>query len=497
MNHLLPLGKANFRGKEIEFGIKREDRRRHIYIIGKTGQGKTTLLENMIIHDILNHEGLAYLDPHGDSVQRILDYIPKEKINDVIYFNLPDIDHPFAFNPLEKVAWEQRHFVALSLLSVFKKIWVDAWSARMEYILTNALLALLEWPGATLLDVNRLLADENFRKKVIDHLKDPVVKAFWVNEFGKYHLQFRTEAIAPIQNKVGQFITNPLIRNIIGQPESSFNLREIMDEGKILLVNLSVGAIGEETSSLLGGLLITKLQLAAMSRVDLPEEQRRDFYLYIDEFQNFSTESFVNILSEARKYRLSLILSHQYLDQVDEKIIKAVFGNVGTFIVFRVGTIDAEIFSKEFGYLVKPEDLLNLPSYHVYVKLLIDGKPTHPFLAVTFPPKSKPEISYREEIINLNHLKYAKRRSVVEGRIAKIYTEITHEGKDIVYCRKCGQVFLSEKGIEICEDCQAQVEARISLKKALEGGLIESTKQKKERKNPPSSLDEILKKLQE
>ncbi len=496
MEYLLPLGKANFRGKEIEFGIKKKDRRRHIYIIGKTGQGKTTLLENMILSDIQNNAGVAYLDPHGDSVQRILDYIPKERIDDVIYLNLTDVDHPFAFNPLEKVSWEQRHFVALSLVSIFKKIWVDAWSARMEYILTNALLALLEWPGATLLDVNRLLADDNFRRKIIETLKDPIVRAFWINEFSKYHLQFRIEAIAPIQNKVGQFITNPLIRNIIGQTESSFDLREIMDTGKILLVNLSVGAIGEETSSLLGGLLITKLQLAAMSRVDIPEEQRKDFYLYIDEFQNFSTESFVNILSEARKYRLCLILAHQYLDQVDEKIIKAVFGNIGTFIVFRLGTVDAEVFAKEFGYYIKPEEFLNLPSYYIYVKLLIDGQPTNPFLATTFPPKPKPEISYKEEIINLNHLKYAKRRSVVEGRIAKIYTEIAKEGKNLVYCRKCGQAFLSEKGIEICEDCEAQVEVKISLKRAIEGGLIEPTRQRTESKKESLSLDEILKKLQ-
>jgi energy-coupling factor transporter ATP-binding protein EcfA2 len=492
MEEILPLGILNFRGKEVKFGIKPRDRLRHIYIIGKTGQGKTTLLENMINFDIQNKNGLAFLDPHGDSVQRILDYIPKERIDDVIYFNPTDVNHPIAFNPLEKVSWEHRHLTAISLLSIFKKIWVDAWSARMEYILTNTLLALLEWPNSTLLDVNRLLADEKFREKVVNNLKDEVVKAFWKQEFAKYHLQFRTEAIAPIQNKIGQFITNPLIRNIIGQTESAFDLRKIMDEGKIFLANLSVGAIGEETSRLLGGLLITKFQLSAMSRVDVPEEKRKDFYLYIDEFQNFATESFINILSEARKYHLSLILAHQYLDQVPEEIIKAVFGNVGTFIVFRLGANDAEIFSKEFGYLVKIDDFVNLPSYYVYVKLLVDGKPTNPFLAQTLPPPSRPEISYKDEIINLNHLKYTRRRSLVEGRIAQIFSEVKREGKELVYCQNCRQPFFSS-GEEICDDCQAKIQSGISLKKAIETQII--VEKKKKEKINKNNLDDILKKL--
>jgi energy-coupling factor transporter ATP-binding protein EcfA2 len=492
MEEVLPLGILNFRGKEVKFGIKHQDRLRHIYIIGKTGQGKTTLLENMINFDIQNKNGFAFLDPHGDSVQRILDYIPKERIDDVIYFNPTDVNHPIAFNPLEKVSWEHRHLTAISLLSIFKKIWVDAWSARMEYILTNALLALLEWPNSTLLDVNRLLADEKFREKVVNNLKDEVVKAFWKQEFAKYHLQFRTEAIAPIQNKIGQFITNPLIRNIIGQTESAFDLRKIMDEGKIFLANLSVGAIGEETSRLLGGLLITKFQLSAMSRVDVPEEKRKDFYLYIDEFQNFATESFINILSEARKYHLSLILAHQYLDQVPEEIVKSVFGNVGTFIVFRLGANDAEIFSKEFAYLVKIDDFVNLPSYYVYVKLLVDGKPTNPFLAQTLPPPSKPEISYKDEIINLNHLKYARRRSLVEGRIAQIFSEVKREGKELVYCPNCRQPFLSS-GEEICDDCQAKIQTGISFKKAIETQMI--VEKKKEEKIKKNNLDDILKKL--
>jgi len=491
MEKILPLGILTFRGKEKEFGIKPQDRLRHIYLIGKTGQGKTTLLENMINFDIQNKNGLAFLDPHGDCVQRILDYIPKERINDVIYFNPTDVNHPIGFNPLEKVSWEQRHLTAISLLSIFKKIWVDAWSARMEYILTNALLALLEWPKATLLDVNRLLADEKFRNLVVDNLKDEVVKAFWLQEFNKYHKQFRTEAIAPIQNKIGQFITNPLIRNIIGQEESAFDLREIMDQGKIFLANLSVGAIGEETSRLLGGLLITKFQLTAMSRVDVPEEERKDFYLYIDEFQNFATESFINILSEARKYHLSLVLAHQYLDQVPEEIIKAVFGNIGTFIVFRIGARDAEIFNQELGSLVKIEDLINLPSYYIYVKLLVDGKPTNPFLAKTLPPPPKPKISFKDEIINLNHLKYAKRRSLVEGKIARIYTQVKKEGEP-VDCVNCRQPFLSQ-GEDICEECQEKIKVGISLKKAAEAEIV--VEKKKVQNYETKNLDEILKKL--
>jgi len=491
MEKILPLGIVNFRGKEIKFGIKPEDRLRHIYIIGKTGGGKTTLLENMINFDIQQGSGFAFLDPHGDSVQRILNLIPKERIDDVIYFNPTDVNHPMGFNPLEKVAWEHRHLTALSLLSVFKKIWVDAWSARMEYILTNTLLALLEWPNSSLLDVNRLLSDDKFRKMVVSNLKDEVVKAFWEQEFSKYHLQFRTEAIAPIQNKIGQFITNPLIRNIIGQTESAFDLRKVMDEGKIFLANLSVGAIGEETSRLLGGLLVVKFQLSAMSRVDIPENERRDFYLYIDEFQNFANESFINILSEARKYRLSLTLANQYLDQVPEEISKAIFGNVGTFIVFRLGAKDAEIFSKEFNYLVNVDDFVNLPSYYVYVKLLVDGKPTDPFLALTLPPP-KTEVSFKDEIIALNHLKYAKRRSLVEGRIARIFKEVKEEGKELILCRECRQPFLSS-GEEICDDCLSKVKSGISFKKAMEREII--VEKKKEEKIINKNIDEILKKL--
>ena len=489
MEDILYLGNIIYKERKILFGIKRIDRRRHVYIIGKTGIGKTTLLLNMMIQDIKNGEGLAFFDPHGDAVNKLLYYIPKERIEDVIYLNPADLDHPFAFNPLENVDFYQRHLITSSLLSVFKKIWVDAWSARMEYILTNAILALLEYPGTTLLDINKLLSDDSFRKKVINHLKDPVVKAFFEKEFEKYHQQFRVEAIAPIQNKVGQFITNPLIRNIVGQTKSSFDLREIMDRKKILLVNLSVGSIGEENSRLLGGFLISKLYLSAMSRVDIPEEERVDFYLYVDEFQNFANESFANILSEARKYRLNLILAHQYLDQIDEYLKKAVFGNVGTYIVFRVGSQDAEVFFEELE--VEPDFLINTPSYYAYVKMIVDGKPQPTILAQTFPLPPLPQVNYLMEIITLNHLKYTQKREIIEARIKNIFSN--RLGSGYVFCRICGNKFFSDD-LEICDNCQMKAVSKISLKESIEKNL--TIKLKEDKKESKVDLDEILKKLE-
>ncbi|MCS7183869.1 MAG: type IV secretory system conjugative DNA transfer family protein [Patescibacteria group bacterium] len=452
---ITPIGISHFRGREIKFGIKREDRRRHMYIIGKTGSGKTTLIENLIFYDINSGEGLGYLDPHGDSVVRILSYIPKERLEDVIYFDPSDLNYPISFNPLENVSYESRHIIASSILSVMKKIWVDAWSARMEYILLNTLLSLLEYQGATLLDINRLLGDDSFRNKVVSNLKDPIVKNFWEKEFAKYHANFRTEAIAPIQNKVGQFISSPLIRNIIGQEKSSFDLRKIMDERKIFLANLSKGKLGEENSMLLGGLLITKFQLTAMSRVDVPEEERPDFYLYIDEFQNFATESFVNILSEARKYRLNLILSHQYLDQVPESIIKAVFGNVGNMIVFRCGSLDAEIFSKEF-IEIQPYEFINIPKYHIYARLIVDGIITKPFMGITYGPKPLPEVDYVDEIMKISRFKYAKHRKIVESKIFAKYQESRKEKIKLIECAQCHQEFWVDEKMErnICYECE-------------------------------------------
>ena len=281
-NQLIPLGLTNFRGDLTKFGIKAKDRRRHMYIIGQTGTGKTTIMENMAIADIKNGSGIGIVDPHGEFADLMLDYIPDERIKDVVYFNPSDLDWPISFNVMEDATPESRHLISSGLMAVFKKIWPDVWSARMEYILNNTLLALLEYPDTTLLSINRMLSDNNYRQVVVDYVKDPMVRSFCVNEFANYNEKYQTEAVAAIQNKIGQFISNPLIRNIIGQTHSKINLREIIDNGKILIVNLSKGLIGEDNSALLGAILITELQLAAMSRVNVPEEERPDFYLYVD-----------------------------------------------------------------------------------------------------------------------------------------------------------------------------------------------------------------------
>jgi len=422
MPDLTPLGYYNFRNQQKKFGIKIDDRRRHIYVIGKTGVGKTTLLENMAIADIRSGKGVAIVDPHGEFAEKMLDFVPEERLDDVIYFDPSDMEYPIAFNPMEQVGTEFRHLVASGLMGVFKKIWADAWSARMQYILNNTLLALLENPGATLLGILRMFSNQDYRKQVVNNLKDPVIKAFWQDEFSKYSQRFETEALAAIQNKVGQFVSNPLVRNILGQPHSSLNMRDIMDSGKIFICNLSKGKIGEDNSSLLGAMIITRLQLAAMSRVDLPEEKRRDFFLYVDEFQNFATESFANILSEARKYRLSLVLAHQYIGQLrtgDSTMVRdAVFGNVGTIISFRVGAEDAEFLEKEFMPEFLQNDLVNLSKANVYIKLMIDGVASRPFSAETMPPQKIPLDSYRDVIIKNSRDHYGTPKSVVEARIA-------------------------------------------------------------------------------
>ncbi len=421
------LGFTTFRNQFKKFGIKLDDRRRHIYILGKTGMGKTSLLVNMAVQDILAGRGIGFIDPHGEAAEEILHYIPSHRINDVVYFNPADIEYPIAFNVMEKVSPEHRHLVASGLMGVFKKIWPDVWSARMEYILNNTILALLEYPNTTLLAINRMLADPEYRKKVVERVTDPVVKSFWVNEFAKYTQRYEVEATAAIQNKVGQFISNPLIRNIIGQVKSKIDMRKVMDEGQILIANLSKGKIGEDNSRLLGALLVTKLQLAAMSRVDVPEEKRRDFFLYVDEFQNFATEAFVSILSEARKYRLALTLANQYLGQLDEmtptgkstRIREAIFGNVGTIIVFRVGAEDALFLEKEFYPEVTAQDLINLPKYNIFIKLMVEGITTPPFSAKTLPPLEKPEKTNFDTIIKVSRERYGIKREIIEGKIER------------------------------------------------------------------------------
>ncbi|MEK7478477.1 MAG: type IV secretion system DNA-binding domain-containing protein [Patescibacteria group bacterium] len=420
------FGITNFRNGEKKFGIKMDDRRRHMYLVGKTGAAKTTVMETMAIEDIKNGKGICFIDPHGDVAEKILKFIPEHRVNDVIYFNPQDINFPIAFNPLEQIGSEYRHLVASGIMGVFKKIWVDMWSARMEYILNNTLLALLEYPGSTLLGIMRMLSDKDYRKKVVDSLNDPVVKGFWVNEFAKYSQKFETEATAAIQNKVGQFVTNPLIRNILGQAHSSIDMRKIMDEGKILIVNLSKGGIGEDNSNLLGAMIISKIQLAAMSRMNISEEERKDFYLYVDEFQNFATDSFATILSEARKYHLCLIIAHQYVRQLitgdSTKMRDAIFGNVGTMITFRVGAEDAEFLEKEFQPDFMLNDLVNLPKYNFYIKLMIDGVASRPFSAKTIPPPALPEENYKDVLIENSRRLYSTPRLAVEEKIAEEWT---------------------------------------------------------------------------
>jgi CxxC-x17-CxxC domain-containing protein len=422
------IGETTFRNQKKKFGIKTDDRRRHVYVVGKTGMGKTNLIENMAVQDIQADKGLCFVDPHGETAEALLDFVPSKRINDVIYFNPADIDYPIAFNVMEKVDIEHRHLVAGGLMGVFKKIWPDVWSARMEYILNNCILALLEYPGSTLLGINRMLADIDYRKKVVDRVADPMVKSFWVQEYAKYTQRYETEATAAIQNKIGQFISNPLIRNIIGKVQTSIDIRKAMDEKKILIANISKGRIGEDNSRLLGALVITKLQLAAMSRVDIPEDQRNDFYLYVDEFQNFATDAFINILSEARKYRLNLVLANQYLGQLEEmtptggksnKVGDAVFGNVGTIISFRVGAEDAEFLEKEFLPDFEATDLVNLAKYNVYLKLMVNGIAGRPFSAQTLSPFQKLEISNAEKIIKVSRERYGTQRKVVEDKIIK------------------------------------------------------------------------------
>jgi len=428
------FAEADFRNRRTPFGIKPEDRQKHVYVIGKTGMGKSTMLENMAIQDIKNGEGMAFIDPHGKTADLLLDYIPEERINDVVYFAPFDTENPISFNIMEDVDPDRRHLVVSGLMSAFKKIWVDMWSARMEYILGNVLFALLEYPGATLLGVNRMLIDKEYRKKVVDNISDPSVKSFWVDEYAKYTDRYTQDATPAIQNKVGQFTSNPLIRNIVGQPKSSFDIRKLMDEKKIIIINLSKGRIGEDNANLLGSMLITKIYLAAMSRADLPEEQSSklpNFYLYVDEFQSFANESFADILSEARKYKLNLTMAHQYIEQMSEEVRAAVFGNVGTMIMFRVGAFDAEILEKEFMPVFTAEDMVNLGFIQIYLKLMIDGVSSHPFSAVTLPPIEPPKVSSKDAVIEASRNNFAQKRDEVEGAITEWYKPIEPAPKPV------------------------------------------------------------------
>ena len=412
------------RGKRVPFGIKAKDRGRHMYVIGKTGMGKSTLLENMAIQDIRNGEGFAFIDPHGSAVDKLLDYIPEERTKDVVYFAPFDLERPIAFNVMEDVGYDKRHLVVSGLMATFKKIWVDAWSARMEYILTNTLLALLEYPGATLLGVNRMYTDKEYRKAVVANVKDPLVKSFWEDEFANYGDRYTQEATPAIQNKIGQFTSNPLIRNMIGQPVSTFDIRQMMDERKILLVNLSKGLVGDTNMKLLGSMITTRIFLAAMSRAELNAQELNHtakFYFYVDEFQNFANETFAEILSEARKYNLNLVIAHQYIEQMEEEVRAAVFGNVGTTVAFRVGPFDAEVLETVFFPTFTKEDVVNLGFAQIYLSLMIDGIGSPPFSAVTLPSIEPPPHTFRTEVTAASRTTYGNDRAPIE---AAIYNEL-------------------------------------------------------------------------
>lgn len=414
------FAQTDARAKRVPFGIKARDRSRHMYVIGKTGMGKSTLLENMAVQDIQNGNGLAFIDPHGASAEKLLDYIPEDRVKDVLYFAPFDLQYPISFNVLENVEVDHRHLVVNGLMSTFEKLWEDQWSARMAYILQNTLAALLEFPGATLLGVNRMYVDKDFRKRVVDNCSDPTVKSFWTEEYAKYTDRYTQEATPAIQNKIGQFQANSLVRNIIGQSESTFNLREMMDTRKIFIVNLSKGRVGEGNASLLGSMLVTKLYLAAMSRADVPATQLAhlpECELYVDEFQNFANRSFSDILSESRKYKLALTIAHQYIEQMEEEVAAAVFGNVGTMVAFRVGAYDAEVLEKEFMPAFTGEDLVNLGARQIYLKLMIDGVSSQPFSATTLPPIDMPRVSLRDKVIAYSRARYSRPRAEVERDI--------------------------------------------------------------------------------
>lgn len=517
-NDVIYFGQTNFRNQMRKFGIKTDDRRRHMYIIGKTGMGKTTLLENMILADIYAGHGCCYVDPHGDTVNKILDYIPSWRINDVVYFNPADTDFPVAFNMLEKTeGWEQvkdyNAKVMYSLLSIFKKVWENVWSARMEYILQYTILALLDTPGTTLLGINRMLSDKDYRTQICQNIKDPVVQSFWLKEFASYDTKFAAEASAPIQNKVGQFLASTMMRNIVAQAKSSINFREIMDGQKILLVNLSKGQIGEDAMRILGGMMITKIYMSAMERVNMPEHDRQDFYLYVDEFQNFATESFADILSEARKYRLNLTVAHQYIAQLDQQtstaVRDAVFGNVGSMVTFRVGATDAEFLETEFMPRFTPEDLINLEKYQIYLKLMIDGVASQPFSAVTLPPIAQKTGSY-DRVIQQSRERYGGNREKIEAHVMEWSgfdpnLNVTEEWKKVsdqkkadkkakysheYTCTRCGKTFLLPVELDrsrpiYCEECHPIVmEERRKAKEK------KDSREKKGDSGPPPKVHE-------
>jgi len=494
-NKITYFAETDFRNKKTPFGIKASDRLRHVYIIGKTGMGKSTLLENMAAQDLQNGNGMCFIDPHGSAVDTLLNYIPEERIDDVVYFSPADTNFPISFNVMEDVGPEKRHLVAQGLLSAFKKIWgAETFSDRMEHIVNNTLLALLEYPESTMLSIPRIFVDTDFQKDVIKYIKDPSALNFWTKEYASWDDRYKRDAYAAVLNKVGQFTSNPVIRNIVGQPKSTFDFRKMMDEKKILLVNLSIGQIGEANANLLGSMMTTKVFLAAMSRADLNKQelaQLPEFYLYIDEFQNLANDSFADILSQARKYKLALTMAHQYVEQMPETVRSAVFGNVGTMIAFRVGSFDAEIFEKEFSPTFLMDDLVNLGFAQIYLRLMIDGVGSHPFSARTLPPIKEQEVSFKDEILEASRKNYGRNKEDVEKvinewndksfKVSKSSSSektepIKTNYKEKSFSQKPFQknTYVKKEPVKIVKP---EFEGAVSLKDALAGAMKEAPKQ--------------------
>ncbi len=402
------FGKTLYKNRDTIFGIKDIDRRRHVWVIGKTGTGKSTLLENMSIDDLKKDRGICYIDPHGDAVELLLEYVPKRRVNDVIYFNPADREFPIHINPLEVQNKQEAELVVSGMMAIFTKIWANVWSARMEYILRNTLLTLALSKDKTLNDVITILTNKAYRNSVVATIDDLILKRYWTEEYDKMPPNLQQEAISAILNKVGQFITSPMIRNIISNTKSTVKLDDAMNEGKIVLANLSQGRLGEDNSALLGAMLITKLQISAMHRVEIKEEERKDFYLYVDEFQNFATNSFIKILSEARKYRLNIMLANQYMAQIPEDVQKAILGNAGTIACFALGASDSEILHREFAEVFSQNDLVNLSKYQIAIKMMIDGQTSRPFVANTLPlPISRNQ--NKEKVIQVSRSRWARK----------------------------------------------------------------------------------------
>ncbi|HTV28330.1 MAG TPA: type IV secretion system DNA-binding domain-containing protein [Xanthobacteraceae bacterium] len=386
MPNVMLLARVNFRQDRRLFGIHQDDRFGHLYVIGKTGTGKSTLIETMVLQDVAAGNGFALIDPHGDLVERVIERLPSQRRDDIVYFNATDPTQPYGYNPLRHVREDRIALAASGFLEVFKKLWPEAWGVRMEHILRNVLMALLEQPRASMHDILRMLSDQRFRKEIAQTLKNETVQTFLLKEFDRFSFGYRADGAAPIQNKVGAFLADPLLNRILTAAPEDLHIREIMDEGKVLLVNLAKGRMGEDSSSLLGALLVTTIGLAAYSRADAPAAFRRDFFVYIDEFQTFTTLAVANMLAELRKYRVGFTIAHQYLYQLTPDIRHAVLGNVGTLISFRIGAEDAPYMAREFCGDFTEVDLQQLPNHDAYVKLMIDGAPSKPFSARTLAP---------------------------------------------------------------------------------------------------------------